>query len=328
MGTKNIAIIGAGQLGRRHLQAVAKVTKSMDIYIVEPSAENLKLAMTMFNNALKTQNPTNDLSTAAIPLQSVDQLPDVIDLAIIATSADVRLELIRSLIVKSKVENLILEKLVFQSVREFDLARSIMGSLVERTWVNTARRAMNLHRAVKNFLDEDQVDYFGVAGGLWGLGTSSIHMLDLLDFFQPGTIDAVNTELLNDEILESKRAGFYEISGTLSGRLGKANYSLLSEANQEGPLTIHVKGKNRACLINETNGKVIFFDEKNEHTKQFPQQYVSELTTKIVEDIFEGHVPMLPNFYQSEKLHIPLIEALSGFFNKKVGTPKSFVPLT
>ena len=89
------------------------------------------------------------------------------------------------------------------------------------------------------------------------------------------------------------------------------------------------KSKKLNSLISvEKKKEYIFFDEKNEHTKQFPQQYVSELTTKIVEDIFEGHVPMLPNFYQSEKLHIPLIEALAGFFNKKVGTPKSFVPLT
>lgn len=41
---KNIAIIGAGQLGSRHLQALAQVNADVILHIVDPSEQSLEVS--------------------------------------------------------------------------------------------------------------------------------------------------------------------------------------------------------------------------------------------------------------------------------------------
>ena len=42
--SKNIAIIGGGQIGSRHLQGLAKLSKQFQIYVVDPDKQALSIA--------------------------------------------------------------------------------------------------------------------------------------------------------------------------------------------------------------------------------------------------------------------------------------------
>jgi predicted dehydrogenase len=50
---KSIVIIGAGQLGSRHLQALRLIDEPIRIQVVDPSHESLKVAEERFNQVKK-----------------------------------------------------------------------------------------------------------------------------------------------------------------------------------------------------------------------------------------------------------------------------------
>ena len=117
---KNLVVIGAGQLGSRHLQALAKVSFPVKIEVVDPFAESLEIARARFD-----EMPSNSNIYGINFYSSISELSKKIDLAIIATTADIRAEIIHALIEHCDVKNLVLEKVLFQQPDEY---RVIIGT--------------------------------------------------------------------------------------------------------------------------------------------------------------------------------------------------------
>jgi len=113
---KNVVIVGAGQLGSRHLQALAAVDIPMQIYVIDPSEDSLSVAVERFN-AVNTKRQSS-LTTYS----TYESLPEHLDLAIISTSANVRLHVIQTLIEKCTITNGFLEKVLFQNLNEYKRA--------------------------------------------------------------------------------------------------------------------------------------------------------------------------------------------------------------
>ena len=108
MNTKNIAIVGGGQLGSRHLQALKSVDADLRISVSDPSNESLNICKERFDSIPANKFVQN--------IKYLDKLPENtdIDIAIIATSSNVRSHVIKNLIYRNNVKNLIIEKLLFQ----------------------------------------------------------------------------------------------------------------------------------------------------------------------------------------------------------------------
>ena len=53
---KNILIIGSGELGSRHLQALTKTNININIQVVDPSNESLKIASERFKEFPENKN--------------------------------------------------------------------------------------------------------------------------------------------------------------------------------------------------------------------------------------------------------------------------------
>ena len=101
-----VYIIGAGQIGSRHLQALKGVKTPLGIVVVDPSKESLGVAAQRYN-----QVPSGRLTHTVNYLQQVPNNQNV-DLAIIATTSNIRAQIIRSLVKTNRVRYLILEKLL------------------------------------------------------------------------------------------------------------------------------------------------------------------------------------------------------------------------
>ncbi|MBC8146778.1 MAG: Gfo/Idh/MocA family oxidoreductase [Bacteroidetes bacterium] len=141
----NIAVIGAGQLGSRHLQGLAKSSKEFQIYVIDPNENALILAKQRFEEVSKS---TNSIVSYR---QSMSDLPGTIDLAIIATTANVRRKIIENLLDKCSIKYLILEKVVFQKSEDF---KPIQKRLLEKgvkAWVNCARRSYSFYKNLTYF---------------------------------------------------------------------------------------------------------------------------------------------------------------------------------
>src|SRR5436190_18734178 len=104
---KNIAIIGAGQLGSRHLQALAFVNEPISIQVIDRSADALNIAENRFNENRKTFHGQISYHT------DISNLVKNIDVAIIATGSSGRKKIIEQLLSHSSVRYLILEKFLF-----------------------------------------------------------------------------------------------------------------------------------------------------------------------------------------------------------------------
>ena len=100
----NSLIIGAGQLGSRHLQGLLKFEKEQLIYVLDPSENSLNISK---ERAQEVENKHN-----LIFINDWDKLPTEFDLVIVATGANVRSKVVSKLLTDFKVKNLILEKIL------------------------------------------------------------------------------------------------------------------------------------------------------------------------------------------------------------------------
>ncbi|MDH5645508.1 MAG: dehydrogenase, partial [Candidatus Heimdallarchaeota archaeon] len=81
---KTIAIIGVGQIGSRHLQGLTHLSIPSKIFLVDPIEASLDVAIKRYNEIEK--NNIHEL----IKYYEISELPKILDLAIIATSSDIR----------------------------------------------------------------------------------------------------------------------------------------------------------------------------------------------------------------------------------------------
>ena len=120
--SKHVLIAGLGQLGTRHLQALTQSKQNMTIFLydVDFDAMNRALARLYEVNWDYKRHKLHFLKCLA-------EGPSNVDMAIVSTNADVRLHIIRELFAASEVKNLLLEKVLAQSVgdlqRMSDLCR-------------------------------------------------------------------------------------------------------------------------------------------------------------------------------------------------------------
>lgn len=326
MSGETVAIIGAGNLGRRHLQGVLKVERPLVVWVIDPSQASLDMSRQMAEESTLGHAQTHVFYT-----QNLNDIPSEPDAVIVATSANVRLKVLMALYDACRPKAVLLEKILFQSLSEFDKAAHLFGKDADRVWVNTARRVMQAHHQIKSFFRDTPITALTANGGLWGLGTSLIHLIDLLDFYQPGPLHSISTEALDGEILHSKRPGFREITGTFSGHLGAARFSFTSSPDSTAPLRFFVEAPDRFCVIEESAGRVVFAYPESSvgvEEKRMHFDYISDTTTVVLTAILTDQPINLPNFATSAALHRPLLSALGPFFAARLGTPETLVPLT
>ena len=87
-----IAIIGAGQIGSRHLQALALSNYNLNIQIVDPYAESLKNAQKRFDQV--NQNFTGNIAY----FQQIKEIHKKIDIVIVATTSIDRRKVVEDLL--------------------------------------------------------------------------------------------------------------------------------------------------------------------------------------------------------------------------------------
>src|SRR5688572_21048070 len=105
---KNVLIVGFGGMGCRHAQALLQEKDKFCIHVIETNPTNIE------NNIARIGAKRDDCKWYS----SLEELPQI-DLAIIATSAGPRFNIVKSLL-KKGIRYFLLEKIVFQSVSQFD----------------------------------------------------------------------------------------------------------------------------------------------------------------------------------------------------------------
>jgi len=304
--TARLAVIGAGQLGSRHLQALALLDRPTNLEVVDPNPASLETAKTRLSEV-----PPNAAPRGVQYHSRIDQLSADLDLVIVATHSDIREKVVTELLAAKRVRYLVLEKLLFQSPGSYERIASLLQRSGVKAWVNCPRRLWPQYVDLKARLAGFRWLDLSVTGTQWGLGSNAIHFLDLLSFLGGPTDFKLSGELLDPEILPSKRPGFVEFGGTLCGTSSHKGHVVM---------TVH-PGEDLSCLlqlatdrvrfnINELEGKAWFSEAASGWAWRelpFPRTMQSRLTHEVAQALLDGGDCGLTSFEESARLHQTLL---------------------
>lgn len=323
----HILLVGAGQLGSRHLQGLMKCHLQVGIEVVEPCGQNRNIAAERANQVEVSGNVAELLFRKSIEEISSTES----DLAIVATNSDVRADVVAELTGRVKIRNLILEKVAYQSVKVFEQQISLLEGKNVRTWVNCPRRIYPFYKDLQRELSGCGKISINVSGSNWGLGCNSIHFTDLFCFLTGNNEYKTDYVFLDPEILQSKRPGFVEFTGRMGFSNDGGYLQLVSFNHSEIPLQIEVTSAKGRWLIAESKGDIVYCGSENSfkpelRSRKFPLQ--SELTNTVAEEILTtgdcGLTGLRESFYQ----HCLLLPLFNKHIFETTGLKKENCPIT
>ena len=317
MRVYKILLCGSGELGSRYLQGLKACNCPLEIFVYDPSETALSLAKDRWNE-VSFYNQKHFISFHS----SLEEIKKNIDLVIVSTTSNVRLQVVEQ-VSKLMVKSWILEKVLVQRVDDIEsLARFITND--SNAWVNTPRREMKWHQAIKGNLDTKSEMHFAVEGGNWGLACNSIHFLDLFAWWSGNSIEHINTEGLKDKWFESKRQGFWEVHGTLEVLLSGGSTASLTSLSSEGKVNIRISNGLEWDIIEEDG----LAKRSDGFILEGSVEYQSTLTTSIVESILRNGTCNLPTLKESSIVHKVYIESMLKHWKENENSQSIKLPIT
>lgn len=312
-------LVGAGQLGSRYLQGLSGTERQLNITVVDPSSASLDVA----HRRLAEVSPATSHEVQFIT--SLDEVPKRLDLALVVTPAHCRAEVVAAIRARHKVSAWILEKVLAQSSQQVEqIERALAGQA--QVWVNTPRRLMVWHQAIKEQLlaSDPATLRVRMTGGHWGLACNAIHFIDLVSWWTGASVDGVDGRGLGDW-QPSKRSGFQEVFGSLVVNFRDGSSLELSCNHSDVPFRIEVETPEGTWLIDEAAGKAVG-PSGQEIAGQL--NFQSALTAPLVEQILAAGCCGLPRLADSAAQHRPFLDALLQHWNHSQSREDLVVPIT
>lgn len=319
-----VLIVGAGQLGSRHLQALRNTKHNLDITVSDPSLDSLKVARERYESLPEVGKHQ---------IQYVENLPGTgsWDLAIVASNAAPRRMILEKMTQQLQVKNYIVEKILFTKLADYDWAEQASHTVLKNAWVNCCMRQMPIYQEIKKDL-KDQNFNFAVTGSNYGLVTNAIHYLDYAAWLAGTTDYTLETNLLDPQAIASKRKGYLELNGSLRARFKSGAVAQVScFADGSLPITVEVHSKTQRYIVLEAERKALFWNaEKNwaREEKEAIIPYQSQLTMEIVNSFHDGKTCSLPTLQESIKIHLNLLKPLKEFLIQTKQTQTEELPFT
>lgn len=302
--TGRVALVGAGQLGSRHLQALAKSDSPLAVDVIDPAPTALEVAAARFGEMTPTAVTARFL--AAIP-QDAEY-----DLAIVASSSIPRAGIVKSLLAESRVANMVLEKFLFPRLDEYGEIGALLAEKGVNAWVNCPRRMFADYQALKETLRGPLV--ITVQGGMWGLASNAIHFVDLASWLADETFTVFDASGLDGTLHQSRRPGYKELSGSLIARNGAGSALFLhARHSSDAPHIVHITAEDSQHLISEGDGTMTTWRRSagwRPETAAFRVRFQSELSHIFARDILAAGKCALPSFAESSAMHKGLLTAL------------------
>ena len=258
----------------------------------------------------------------------IDEIISNTDLTIISTSSINRAQLISKLIDKGH-DRFLIEKVVCQSKKEYDLLLKKFKKNKVKGWINFPRHYFPFYQKIIPFFQTKEPIMISVTGGDIGLTTNSIHFIDLFSWILKTSKIDLTTNYLYPKIFPNKRgASFKEFSGTIIGKYKNSILSITSFYNSNSPLLIDISNSKFRIIIDEVNGKILFNYPKKLSKFKFDYIHVSDSTTLISKDILRADKCHLPSIIDSYNHHIELFQAFN-FHIKNITKQKPLLcPIT
>lgn len=311
-----IALVGAGNIGSRHLQGLSRSNHDLAVYVYDININSLAVARQRWTECNSTSNHE------IFYINDLNELPNRIDICIISTNSNVRYNLLVALNNITTINYLILEKVLLQTIMHLDNISKLCDQ--NKTWVNTNFREIELLKKVKSEIDYHKKIHLITKASNWGLACNMIHFLDWFHTFNDFVISDIDTSGLNDVWHRAKRDGFYEIFGTIKVYYSNGSLLELTANGNNDNLLFTIMSNKFKWNINLEKG-LANSDNKVINSKVLLQ---SEKTGIIVDDLLSNGKCLLPKIDESVKLHKAMISSLLAHWNKHMPSLNGLLPIT
>ncbi len=326
---KRILIVGCGELGSRHLQAVATLPEVAEIEVVDPRPEGLQLGRERVAE-VEERKPSIDYRW----LSSIEEAHKGGDLCIVATQADVRCEVVRRVAESLGYNSFLLEKMVAQSVRDYEGLMEFSREKGLSVWVNCKTRAYPFHKRLKSLLDPREPLVLVDVGGNHGLANNGIHVADLFVFYDE-TDSIKSGGCCVDPVLHpSKRGnGLFELSGLLQGYTQKGSrLTILFARDHVAPDHLSIASSRYRCVVDHMSRWAWESDASTGwEWRPIPFEgnlLVSSMTKQFAADILSSGTCELPNLKECFPAHRFILTELRPHFSKLLKTEVERLPVT
>lgn len=320
------AIIGCGGLGARYIQSLAKFKAEATVYAVDVSKEALEKAKELFEG----NNPAAQVKLCLC--SQIEELDDEIDIAAVVTTSGIRRGLTEQLLNSKKVKYLILEKVLFPCVEDYEEIKKLLEEKNVKAWINCNRRCFPFYKELKKDFEGQKLRFI-LTGGMWGIGCNTIHYLDLINYITGSTEGIViNPSGLDRQVVESKRKGYMEFTGTIEGRTAECSYfSMTSKKGEIEPVIYTIISDEVMYVVNESELYACRMRRENHWRREdftLTAYYQSTVTSTLFEEILAKGSCDLPDYETAQREHLPFIKAILEFLSDQRGEEVKSCPIT
>lgn len=323
-----ILLIGAGNIGSRHLQGLRLVQTPLEIRVIDPSVEAQGRAEKLFHKVeAEHQFNGNLIFSEKIPQD------ESFDIAIVATSAAVRRNITEQLLDGNEINYLVLEKFLFQSINDFGVIESLLKEKQVSAFVNCPRRLFPFYRELR---DQIKTEYgpieFHFSGTDWGLACNSVHRVDLFAFLTSSVELDIDVSGLENTIVSSKREGYVEFHGRIECAIPSGDKMMVTSFSEgNAPNLQIINTPSRRYIISEKQRFMFTADAQNnwEWSKQdFEMPFQSQLTNIFVAQLLDLGTCDLTPYSESSGHHVSVLRGFLNHMSRLKNEPVLVCPIT
>lgn len=312
-----IVVVGAGQIGSRHLQALAKLPGVAEVVAVDPLAESLERAAARWRDV-----PGHEHANLKL-VSSVEEVPaQRYDLAVLTTSAPGRLEQLRT-VAGLGIKRVLAEKLLFQSLEEIDAALEICCGAGIRLYPNYVYRYASPWAVLAKQFGSKPFELHVVAGDI-GLATNLPHWLDLFEYLAASPLSELSVELARPAYPNKRGGDLLEFAGRAEGRSVSGAQVVLSFVSGSGVPVATIHTANGELVLDEGTGMVSGSLADPEMKLEMPM--VSHTTSLAVPDIL-AELTVLPELAATAPMNRLLLQAVGRALFGEVAYDR-IIPIT
>lgn len=320
-----LLIVGCGELGSRFLQAATFLNVFTEINIIEPNLNAIEVAKIRF---LEIGN----INTKILFFSNIIDIKNHGDFAIISTQADNRHKVYID-VIKYGYKKILLEKIVTQSITQYQEMLNLAQLNKVKVWVNCKTRCYPIWKYIKNKIKpNDEIRIYSI-GGNHGLCTNGIHTIDLFFYLTNCTnYNFENIEL--DKFIHTTKRNKKDISGSFilsSDNKNRKLYMTYDKNHFQMPIEI-VFLNNYKWVVDIANSQVLEFDlNKKNKFVEIPfigNLSVSEMSKSFISDILLKNTCNLPTLNDCYLAHKALFEIMLPHFKLYKGIDSDLCPIT
>ncbi len=327
--SKRILLVGCGQLGSRHLQALVALKDVAEIFVLDPNPASLELGQFRVREVADA-NPNIRLSW----FDDMSKIPVGGDLCLMATQAQGRGPLFKKIAQDLCYRIFMIEKIVTPSLGEYqDLVRFSEQHGI-RAWVNCQTRTFSVDQYIKRLIRPEDPVILSDVGGNHGLATYGVHVADLFLHFDGSSEIKLARAQIEPALHPSKRGkDLFDLSGIITGYTEKGSHLLMSfsGAHKTPDIMNVITPRGRFMVDHIHENAYQSLEEAGWKWQQIPidgNWVVSRTTREIATDILFKGMCALPTLKECYPAHDFILSTLKPHFEKLMGKQLNSCPVT